>query len=140
MRDERDVNPPWERPSARVPVPPATAETAPSSGSAHERFQWGQAIEQSLPGTSIEDVTGTGKIAAIAPLQPGSSAWSSGVRAPRGRGAAAVQGDIELDEQPSVQMRAMRAGNLARATLIVTSALLLSRVLGLFRTSLFAFM
>ncbi len=33
----------------------------------------------------------------------------------------------------------MRAGNLARATIIVTSALLLSRVLGLLRTSLFAY-
>jgi putative peptidoglycan lipid II flippase len=35
-------------------------------------------------------------------------------------------------------MRALRSGNLARATLIVTSALMLSRVLGLVRTSLFA--
>jgi len=44
----------------------------------------------------------------------------------------------EEDDQPSMQMRALRSGNLARATIIVTSALMVSRVLGLVRTSLFA--
>ena len=46
--------------------------------------------------------------------------------------------DVEVDEQPSSAMRALRAGNLVRATAIVSGALLLSRVLGLFRTTLFA--
>jgi putative peptidoglycan lipid II flippase len=50
----------------------------------------------------------------------------------------AVAGDIEVDEQPSSAMRALRAGNLVRATAIVSGALLLSRVLGLVRTTLFA--
>ena len=35
-------------------------------------------------------------------------------------------------------MRALRVGNLARATAIVSTALLFSRVLGLVRTTLFA--
>jgi putative peptidoglycan lipid II flippase len=65
------------------------------------------------------------------------------VRAPQtGAGAAAVSAGaagLEIDDQPSVQMRALRAGNLARATLIVTTALALSKVFGLLRTSLFAY-
>jgi putative peptidoglycan lipid II flippase len=82
-------------------------------------------------------MTGTGRIPAIVQITPGTSGWSKGVRAPastgRGQPAPAV------DDQPSAQMRAMRVGNLARATAIVTLALLVSRVLGLLRTSLFAY-
>jgi putative peptidoglycan lipid II flippase len=77
-------------------------------------------------------MTGTGRIPAVVQLTPDAS-WSKGVRAPAG------QLGTELEEQPSVQMRALRAGNLARATAIVTSALLFSRILGLVRTSLFAY-
>jgi putative peptidoglycan lipid II flippase len=51
---------------------------------------------------------------------------------------AAVADDVEVDDQPSSAMRALRAGNLVRATAIVSGALLLSRVLGLVRTTLFA--
>src|SRR5262249_37922374 len=51
----------------------------------------------------------------------------------------ATAADVEVDDQPSVRVRALRPGNLARATMIVSSAILVSRVLGLFRTSLFAY-
>jgi putative peptidoglycan lipid II flippase len=104
-------------------------------------------IERSYPGTSIETLmnTGTGKVPAVVPLRPGKSAWSAGVSAPATErrsnppsGTAVAPSDLEEDDQPSVQMRALRSGNLARATVIVTSALMVSRVLGLLRTSLFA--
>jgi putative peptidoglycan lipid II flippase len=58
-----------------------------------------------------------------------------------GVGAAAQAYDpreLEADEQPSIAVRAFRSGNMARAALIVTSATLLSRILGLGRTTLFA--
>ena len=58
-----------------------------------------------------------------------------------GGGSAAAAYDpreIEEDEQPSVVVRAFRSGNMARAALIVTTATLLSRILGLGRTTLFA--
>jgi putative peptidoglycan lipid II flippase len=100
----------------------------------------------------MDDMTGTGKVPVI-PLQSTDSAWSGGVRAPRrpttekvpaaavgtivASAGAAIAEDVEVDEQPSSAMRAMRAGNLVRATAIVSGALLLSRVLGLFRTTLF---
>jgi putative peptidoglycan lipid II flippase len=100
----------------------------------------------------MDDMTGTGKVPVI-PLQSTDSAWSGGVRAPTrpptekvpaaavgtivASAGPAVAEDIEVDEQPSSAMRALRAGNLVRATAIVSGALLLSRVLGLFRTTLF---
>lgn len=117
----------------RVPVPPSSAPD-PASANRHTspQWQWESAIERSLPGTALDSVTGTGKISAMVPLQ-------SGVRAPARRPAPTAPDESEVDGQPSVQMRVMRAGNLARATIIVSSALLLSRVLGLFRTSLFAY-
>jgi putative peptidoglycan lipid II flippase len=81
------------------------------------------------------------------PLGPGESAWGRGISAPQGMrgvaggvaGWAAPQGDVEVDSQPSARLRALQPGNLARATAIVSGAILVSRVLGLFRTSLFAF-
>jgi putative peptidoglycan lipid II flippase len=141
-RDEPDVNPPWERPSARVPVPPRPPEAGGASrengrGGQTRDYDWRPAIEGSLPGTGLDEITGTGKIPAIAPLRPGDSAWSPGLRAPET--SQRRRRDVEVDEQPSVQMRALRAGNLARATIIVTSALMISRVLGLLRTSFFAY-
>jgi putative peptidoglycan lipid II flippase len=98
-------------------------------------------LERSFPSTSIEDLTGTGKIPAVVPLRP-SRSDSRGLR-PGGNGpgsSASAYGarDLEVDEQPSVMVRAFRSGNMARAALIVTTATLLSRVLGLGRTSLFA--
>lgn len=129
--DDDDLNPPWDRASARVPVPDKHPDTAPL-------WEMDPVMERSFPGTSIETFTGTGKMPAVIPLRPGSSTWSRGVRAPKRDESAPAADQVELDDQPSVQMRAMRRGNLFRATLIVTSALMLSRVLGLVRTSLFA--
>ncbi|HEU4783236.1 MAG TPA: lipid II flippase MurJ, partial [Ktedonobacterales bacterium] len=139
---EPDVDPPWERPSGLYPAvkPAQQASKAPNP-----LWELESMIERSYPGTSIETLmnTGTGKVPAAVPLQPGRSIWSAGVSAPAAKGAAgvaAIPGDAEseADEQPSIQMRALSSGNLARATIIVTSALMLSRVLGLLRTSLFA--
>jgi putative peptidoglycan lipid II flippase len=115
-------------------------------------LEW-SGVESTYPGLSMDDMTGTGKVPVI-PLQSTDSAWSGGVRAPRrpttekvpaaavgtivaSAGAAAAV-DVEVDEQPSSAMRALRVGNLARATAIVSGALLLSRALGLVRTTLFA--
>jgi len=145
--DDGELNPPWERESARYPAVRVDSEPreAPSWG-------WNPATEQSYAGSDLDDLTGTGLFAAVVPLRPGDRAWSAGVRVPRSaRVAEAPVGPmrpappgaaeaevVEEDEQPSAQMRAMRAGNLARATVIVSAALLLSRVLGLLRTTLFA--
>ncbi|HEU5348720.1 MAG TPA: murein biosynthesis integral membrane protein MurJ [Ktedonobacterales bacterium] len=145
--DERDVNPPWERESGLFPaVKPAQEATRDPRA----LWEFESVIERSYPGTSIETImnTGTGKIPGVVPLRTGKSAWSAGVNVPAAENAAGVPApssdvtalveDVEVDEQPSIQMRALRSGNLARATIIVTSALMLSRVLGLLRTSLFA--
>jgi putative peptidoglycan lipid II flippase len=143
---EQNVNPPWESESLRYPVPPAEpSDPMPN-------LEW-SGVESTYPGLSIDDMTGTGKVPVI-PLQSTDSAWSGGVRAPKrpttekvpaaavgaivASAGAAVAEDVEVDEQPSSAMRALRAGNLVRATAIVSGALLLSRVLGLVRTTLFA--
>ncbi len=128
--DDAEVNPPWESESVRMPAAGAQPAT-----SGDLDWEWDSAIEQAYPSVNINDMTGTGRIPSIVQLTPGASGWSKGVRAPdsaRLRRGAAV-------EQPSAQMRAMRVGNLMRATAIVTGALLVSRVLGLLRTSLFAY-
>ncbi len=130
--DGQEENPPWERESGRIPVPPAARAEA-----AKERWEWNPSLGASLPGVNIGDTTGTGKIPAVVPLSAHGSGWSKGLRAP----AAAVAADgaaIPFDDQPSAHMRAIKRGNLVRATAIVTGAMLLSRVLGVFRTSLFA--
>ncbi|HET8909564.1 MAG TPA: murein biosynthesis integral membrane protein MurJ [Ktedonobacterales bacterium] len=138
---DRDVNPPWERESGLFPV--AKPSSRPSDDQ-NSLWDLESVIERSYPGTSIETLmnTGTGKVPAMVPLRTGKSAWNAGVSAPASAvpipEIADVPGEIEIDDQPSVQMRALRSGNLARATLIVTGALMLSRVLGLVRTSLFA--
>jgi putative peptidoglycan lipid II flippase len=145
--DEQNINPPWESESMRYPVPPAPEPSGPAP-----EWQW-SGVESTYPGLSMDDMTGTGKVPVI-PLQSTDSAWSGGVHAPRrpttekvpaasvgtivASAGAAVAEDVEVDEQPSSAMRALRAGNLVRATAIVSGALLLSRVLGLFRTTLFA--
>jgi putative peptidoglycan lipid II flippase len=103
-----------------------------------------------VPGLGADDLSGTGKFNVVVPLAPGESAWGRGVSAPtpvRGGaggvaippGAALPRPDIEVDSQPSARMRALQPGNLARAAAIVSSAILISRLLGLFRTSLFAY-
>ncbi|HEX6799896.1 MAG TPA: murein biosynthesis integral membrane protein MurJ [Ktedonobacterales bacterium] len=143
------VNPPWESESVKMPATPASR----LGGGDDESFEWDSAFDQSSPWNNLNDLTGTGRLAAVVPLTPNSSGWGKGLRVPAdGSGAAltppgasaaalGVPGGmgVELDDQSSVQMRALRAGNLARATLIVSGALLVSRVLGLLRTSLFAY-
>lgn len=143
--DATDETPPWDRPSGQIPVvraaPPSEYPTNPPV------WEWEASLEQSIPGQGIGDMTGTGKVPAIVPLTAGESGWSKGVRAPRGSsGAAAIAippvaapAEVEADEQPSVHMRALRAGNLARATGIVTAAMLASKLLGLGRTAFFAY-
>lgn len=147
--EDREVNPPWERESGLYPAVKPEQQAPKDS---NPLWDLESMIERSSPGMSIETLmsTGTGKVPAAVPLQPGRSIWSAGVSAPAARrpasadagqaapAAAAARDDVEVDDQPSIQMRALRTGNLARATLIVTSALMLSRVLGLVRTSLFA--
>ncbi len=144
--DDSDGNPPWERESGIYPsVKPARR----SSKDPRPLWEMESVIERSYPGTSIETLmnTGTGKVPAVVPLHPGQSVWSTGVSAPTAQrpdtakpsaGIAAPEEEEDEDDQPSIQMRALRSGNLARATIIVTSALMVSRVLGLLRTSLFA--
>ncbi|MGO8948291.1 MAG: murein biosynthesis integral membrane protein MurJ [Ktedonobacterales bacterium] len=142
--DDRMVNPPWETETGRLAsTSPRSAEEYIESGI----WRWDSALEQSYAGVSISDMTGTGTMPAMVPLTPHDS-WSKGLRAPSvgvpavavaGSPVAGVRGaEVEVDEQPSAQMRALRVGNLARATTIVSSALLFSRVLGLVRTTLFA--
>lgn len=131
--DEQDINPPWDHPSGQLPVIKDTRNS-------HEADDFGtleSAAAQSVPGLSISEMTGTGRIPAVVPLDPNSGAWSKGIRAPQGATRRAPA--IDEVEQPSAQMRALKVGNLARATAIVTAALMLSRVLGLLRTSLFAY-
>jgi len=144
--NEQNINPPWESESLRYPVP--APEEHPSQGLS---WEW-SGVEETYPGVSMDDMTGTGKVPVI-PLQSTDSAWSGGVRAPTrpttekvpaaavgaivASAGVAAPPDVEVDEQPSSAMRAMRAGNLVRATAIVSGALLFSRVLGLFRTTLF---
>ncbi len=96
-------------------------------------------LERSFPSTSLEDLTGTGKIPAVVPLRPSRSdrGWQRPGASSGGAAAYAADG-VEVDDQPSVVVRAFRSGNMARAALIVTSATVLSRILGLGRTTLFA--
>lgn len=127
--DEADDVPPWEHSGSWLtPLPQAEQTLTLPPG-----WAWEAAVEQPYAGSGLDTLSGTGRMAAVLPLRPGSSAWSAGVRAPYGTRAT-----VEVDEQPSVQMRALRSGNLARATIIVSAGLLISRLLGLFRTTLFA--
>ncbi len=129
--DDAEVDPPWETESVRMPAAPV--QPAPNGDL---DWEWDSAAEQAYPSVNLNDMTGTGRIPAIVQLTPGASGWSKGVRAPD---SARLRRGIAVDDQPSAQMRAMRVGNLMRATAIVTGALLVSRVLGLLRTSLFAY-
>src|SRR5579859_7466000 len=133
----RDENPPWDRESARIPVPPSPGAGHPPGE--RDGLGW-EAMEQPYAGVSLQDMTGTGRMPAMVPLPSQGSGWTKGVTAPRGGpavAAAQMPADMEAVDQPSAHIKALNRGNLARATVIVSVALLLSRVLGLFRTSLF---
>ncbi|HEX8034835.1 MAG TPA: hypothetical protein VF510_13350, partial [Ktedonobacterales bacterium] len=109
--DDREINPPWERESGRFPVPRIPSNPPTPPGPDASSATWRAAMEESMPGVGMGDMTGTGKIPAIVPLTPHESGWSKGLRAPQG-GAVAARGDVEVDLQPSAHMRAMKAGNL----------------------------
>lgn len=99
-------------------------------------------VERSLPSMSMQDFTATGRITAMPPLRPGLS-WSRGLKAPQAS-AESVSGirvnraGVEVDEQPSMHIAALKNSTLLRATTIVSLALLVSRVFGMLRTILFA--
>ena len=136
--NEGEINPPWERESGRIPVPQIPSGPSAVPGPDASSATWRAALEQSMPGVGMGDMTGTGKIPSVVPLTPHESGWSKGLRAPQGA-TITDRSDVEVDLQPSAHMRALKAGNLVRATAIVSAALLLSRVLGIVRTSLFAY-
>ncbi len=144
-----DLNPPWERDSGLWPVPPDARQPQPEDALLNNPYME-SLVERSFSGMSVQDYTGTGKIAALPPLRPGGS-WSRGLRAPRAgsagtsaapppgaSGVIAARAGVEVDDQPSMHLAAMRSSTLIRATTIVSAALLISRVFGLLRTSLFA--
>lgn len=144
---DESLNPPWERESGLWPVPPEAYKPQPEDAMIGNPYIE-PLIERSLPSMSLHDYTGTGKIAALPILRPGGS-WSRGVRAPRpgtegpiraagASAAVAVPSGVEVDEQPSMHIAAMRSSTLIRATTIVSAALLVSRIFGMLRTSLFA--
>ncbi|HEX9413882.1 MAG TPA: lipid II flippase MurJ, partial [Ktedonobacterales bacterium] len=150
---------PFAAPHAAPPLatpyaaPPRGAERPPwEEESGYNPWEWESPLNRSYPGLSSEDLTGTGKFNAVVPLAPGESAWGRGVSAPRApqsvRGKRAwAEAPLDVappldeasDSQPSARMRALQPGNLARATIIVSGAILVSRLLGLFRTSFFAY-
>lgn len=139
-----------EPPSARSRRP-EPEERPPWEDDENSAWEW-QLANPSLAGAPLEEMTGTGKFAAVFPLTPGEAVWGKGFsapKAPRGSRAAtagtaaypgpgAVPRGVEVDEQPSTRMRALSPGNVARAAVIITIFIFVSRVLGLFRTSLFA--
>src|SRR5258705_3566813 len=98
---ESAENPAWEQESGRVPTPP---QTPPEM----RAWQWGSAPDASFAGVDLGDMTGTGKIAAVVPLSPHDSGWSKGLTAPPAAGGFALDGAVEVDQQPSAQMRALR--------------------------------
>src|SRR5579884_251783 len=106
--------------------PPPWEEGEPGYGS----WAWESAINRSLPMTDLDDMTATGRLSAVRPLRPGERLWSAGVSAPGvplGRPGGA---GVAADDQPSARMRALQSGNLARATVIITVFIMVSRVLG----------
>jgi putative peptidoglycan lipid II flippase len=147
--DAEALNPPWERDSGMWPVPPGAGQPQPEDAMLNNPYME-SLVERSLPSMSLQDHTGTGKIPALPPLRPGVS-WSRGLSAPRPgsaeasaarsasvSGAAAARAGVEVDEQPSMHIAAMRSSTLIRATTIVSLSLLISRIFGLLRTTLFA--
>lgn len=134
-----------------IPAPSAPSNERPpweEDEPAYSGWEWEPAFRESMPGSGLNDLSGSGKFPAVMPLTPGEPAWGRGVSAPRhplgwqsaANGAQAIDlpAHVEVDTQPSARMRALQPGNLARAAAIVTAAILISRVLGLLRTSLFA--
>ena len=139
-----ELNPPWDHASGRWPIPPqpqprGSDPVAPQMDDPYME----SLVERSLPSTNMQDFTATGRITALPPLRPGLS-WSRGLKAPKAAEGSISAGKVnragvEMDEQPSMHIAALKNSTLLRATTIVSAALLVSRVFGMLRTILFAF-
>lgn len=141
--DDDDLNPPWDHASGRWPIPPQPRAQPNENVSPMADPYMEALVERSLPNTSMQDFTATGKISALPPLRSGLS-WSRGLKAPRTPASAVSAGrvnraGVEMDEQPSMHMAALKSSTLLRATTIVSLALLVSRIFGMLRTFLFAY-
>src|SRR5262249_25577866 len=141
--DESDIlNPPWEQDSGQFPIASASQLTSAQEAELEDR-RLEPLLEQSMAGISLGGYSETGKGTALPPLRTGGS-WSRGIRAPRpgtdgpaGRAVDSRSAGIEVDAQPSMQMAALRSSTLLKATTIISAALLISRIFGLLRTTLF---
>lgn len=141
--DDDELNPPWDHASGRWPIPPQPSVSRGEDASSMADPYMAPLVERSLPNTSMQDFTATGKISALPTLRPGLS-WSRGLKAPRASASVVSAGrvnraGVEMDEQPSMHMAALRSSTLLRATTIVSLALLISRIFGMLRTFLFAY-
>ncbi len=142
-----DLNPPWDHASGRWPIPPQAQPVANNWQAPQVDDPYIEPlVERSLPSMNMQDYTATGRITALPPLRPGLS-WSRGLKAPKAAAGsisaarvnrAGVEIGVEVDEQPSMHIAALKNSTLIRATTIVSLALLISRVFGMLRTILFA--
>ncbi len=73
------------------------------------------------------------------PRQPSQSLSASYDSMPMKAVAMTVPVPVEYDDQPSIQVRALKRGQIAIATGIITGSFVLSRVLGILRTSLLGY-
>jgi putative peptidoglycan lipid II flippase len=141
--DDEDLNPPWDHASGRWPIPQPNAAARPAGEAPRLNDDYIEPlVERSLPSMSMQDFTATGRITALPPLRPGLS-WSRGLKAPRASpdsisGAHVNRAGVDLDDQPSMYIAALKSSTLIRATTIVSLALLVSRIFGMLRTILFA--
>ena len=142
---EDELNPPWDRASGRWPIPPSVQPPNDATPQVIDEAYIEPLVERSLTSMSMQDYTATGRIAALPPLRPGLS-WSRGLKAPKAPAGSISAGKVnragvemvEVDEQPSMHIAAMKNSTLIRATTIVSLALLVSRIFGMLRTILFA--
>lgn len=140
--DDEDLNPPWDHASGRWPIPQPNAARPASDPPRVNDDYIEPLVERSLPSMSMQDFTATGRITALPPLRPGLS-WSRGLKAPQASpgsisGAHVNRAGVEIDDQPSMYIAALKSSTLIRATTIVSLALLVSRIFGMLRTILFA--
>jgi putative peptidoglycan lipid II flippase len=141
--DDEDLNPPWDHASGRWPIPQPKAAARPAGEAPRLNDDYIEPlVERSLPSMSMQDFTATGRITALPPLRPGLS-WSRGLKAPQASpnsisGAHVNRAGVDLDDQPSMYIAALKSSTLIRATTIVSLALLVSRIFGMLRTILFA--
>ncbi|HEX2350999.1 MAG TPA: lipid II flippase MurJ, partial [Ktedonobacterales bacterium] len=140
--DDEDLNPPWDHASGRWPIPQPKVAHPPAAAPQASEDYLEPLVERSLPSMSMQDYTATGRITALPPLRSGLS-WSRGLKAPQANpasvsGARHNRAGVEIDDQPSMYIAALKNSTLIRATTIVSLALLVSRIFGMLRTILFA--